>query len=150
MTGTPQSESALVLDRRSNCFSTPVLGVEPSGYANLWSRSDEELERERVRLWYVATTRARDLLILPRHAAELPGNCWARIVDFRLDSLEKVDSEIGEGRRTTAEPRQNAQTHETFTAEAGKIARSRRILQWQRPSRNEADQASTLSPTPLF
>ena len=88
MTGTPQSESALVQDRRSNRFSVPVLGVEPTAYAALRSWSEQELARERVRLWYVATTRARDLLVLPRHSAKLPDNCWARIVDFGLESLD--------------------------------------------------------------
>lgn len=57
MTGTPKSKSALV-DRRSNSFLIPGLGVEPGSYGNLRSWSDQELTRERVRLWYVATTRA--------------------------------------------------------------------------------------------
>ena len=120
MTGTPQSESALVQDRRSNRFSVPVLGVEPTGYADLRSWSERELARERVRLWYVATTRARDLLVLPRHSVRLPDNSWARIVDFGLEYLEALDSEIGEGRRTAAEVQENAQTREIFAAEASR------------------------------
>src|SRR5580704_10478628 len=56
MTGTPQSETALVQDRRTNRFSVPVLGVEPTAYTTLRSWSERELARERVRLWYVATT----------------------------------------------------------------------------------------------
>jgi hypothetical protein len=107
MTGTPQSESALVHDRRSNRFSVPVLGVEPTAYGALRSWSEQELARERVRLWYVATTRARDLLVLPRHSAKLPDNCWARLVDFGLKSLDGLDSEIGEGRRIAVEAKEN-------------------------------------------
>ncbi len=64
--------------------------------------------------------------------------------------MDGVESEIGEGRRTRAEPRQNLQTLENFTAEARQIAKLRRILQWQRPSRDEADRSSALYPTPLF
>ena len=45
MTGVPQSESALTQDRRSNSFSIPMLGVEPTGYADLRSWSDQELAR---------------------------------------------------------------------------------------------------------
>jgi ATP-dependent exoDNAse (exonuclease V) beta subunit len=150
MTGTPQSESALVHDRRSNRFSVPVLGVEPPGYATLRSWSEQELARERVRLWYVATTRARDLLVLPRHSAKLPDNSWANIVDFGLESLDGLDSEIGEGRRTAVEAPENAQTRQTFAAEAAEIARLRRSLVWQRPSRDEADGAPVLPPLPLF
>jgi ATP-dependent exoDNAse (exonuclease V) beta subunit len=59
MTGTPRPESDLVQDRRSNRFSIPVFGFDPTGYADLRSWSELELARERVRLLYVATTRAR-------------------------------------------------------------------------------------------
>ena len=44
---------------------------------------DESLMRERERLWYVACTRARELLIVP----ELPQaeqKSWARIVDLGM------------------------------------------------------------------
>jgi hypothetical protein len=150
MTGTPQSESALVQNRRSYRFSVPVLGVEPTAYAALRSWSEQELARERVRFWYVATTRARDLLVLPRHFAKLPDNCWAKIVDFGVESLKGVDSEIGEGRRTAAEAKENGQTREIFAAEAAGIANLRRNIVWQRPSRDEADGAAALAPLSLF
>jgi ATP-dependent exoDNAse (exonuclease V) beta subunit len=150
MTGTPQPESALVQDRRSNSFSVPVLGVEPGGYAGLRSRSELELARERVRLWYVATTRARDLLILPRHSAKLPDNCWARILDFGLDSLHALDSGIGEGRRSAAEAKENKQRPESFAAEAAAIAKLKRSLVWQRPSRDETDDVLAPQPPVLF
>jgi len=146
MTGTPQSESALVQDRRSNRFSVPVLGVEPTAYAALRSWSERELSRERVRLWYVATTRARDLLVLPRHSAKLPDNSWAKIADFGLESLPGVDSEIGEGRMTAVEAQENAQTRQTFAAEAARIATLKRTVVWQRPSRDEADKLQLCLP----
>ena len=150
MTGTPQSESTLVQDRRSNSFSVPVLSVESSGYANLRSWSERKLARERVRLWYVATTRSRDLLVLPRHSAKLPDSSWARLVDFGLEHLETLDSNIWEGRRAAAKVEENVQTREVFAAEAGVIAKLRRTLVWQRPSRDEADWATPPSPAGLF
>jgi ATP-dependent exoDNAse (exonuclease V) beta subunit len=91
MTGRPHTETAVMQDRRLNVFSTPVLDVEPAGYAALKQASDAENVRERVRLWYVATTRARDLLILPRHTAELSEKSWAKIVDLQLDKLPRLD-----------------------------------------------------------
>jgi hypothetical protein len=48
-----------------------VLGTEPSGHDVIKARNEHEQARERVRLWYVAATRARDLLVLPRHSAKL-------------------------------------------------------------------------------
>ena len=86
MTGRPHAETGVMQDRRLNVFSTRVLDVEPTGYAALKEHNEREDGRERVRLWYVATTRARDLLILPRHGAELFPNSWANIVDLQLDS----------------------------------------------------------------
>src|ERR1700680_1148426 len=86
MTGAPHEEGRVVYDRRRAQFSTRVLGVEPGGYANVKASNDREQERERVRLWYVASTRARDFLILPRHVAALPERSWARLVDLDLAS----------------------------------------------------------------
>ena len=40
-------------------FSIPIFGTEPADYADIKAWNVEELARERVRLWYVATTRAR-------------------------------------------------------------------------------------------
>jgi exodeoxyribonuclease-5 len=87
MTGRPQTETEVMQDRRLNAFSTRVLGVEPAGYTALKQANDAEDGRERVRLWYVATTRARDLLILPRHSVELSDKSWAKIVDLQMDKL---------------------------------------------------------------
>ena len=78
MTGVPKTETGLMHDRRSNEFAIPILGIEPAGYDAIRSWNETELAREHVRLWYVAATRARDLLVLPRHSAKLSDNSWAR------------------------------------------------------------------------
>jgi ATP-dependent exoDNAse (exonuclease V) beta subunit len=67
MIGTPKSESGIMHDRRSDRFSIPVFGVEPADYGDIKAWTAEELERERVRLWHVAATRARS----PHSAATL-------------------------------------------------------------------------------
>jgi ATP-dependent exoDNAse (exonuclease V) beta subunit len=59
MTGRPYTEAEVIQDRQLNAFSTRVLGVEAAGYAALKQANDAEDARERVRLWYVAATRAR-------------------------------------------------------------------------------------------
>ena len=71
MTGDPRVEAGLMYDRRSKRFSIPIFRVEPVDYANVRAWNETELTRERVRLWYVAATRARDLLVLPRHSDEI-------------------------------------------------------------------------------
>lgn len=151
MTGSPNSESALVQDRRRNFFSIPILGTEPSGHAAIKSWNEQELARERVRLWYVAVTRARDLLVLPRHSAQLPNGCWSRIVDMGLDGLESIDrTKLGEGVLSTAAVRENIQTREIFAGEATLLATNRMNIVWHRPSRDELDAGVQFDSVPLF
>ena len=65
MTGIMAPESA-VTDRDNDIFYCPVFGVHPVGYDEARDAEKAELDRERIRLWYVAATRARELLVLPR------------------------------------------------------------------------------------
>ena len=58
MTGVMAPESA-VIERHTETFYCPVLGVVPEGYETARQAEKEELDRERIRLWYVAATRAR-------------------------------------------------------------------------------------------
>lgn len=100
---------------------------------------DESLMRERERLWYVACTRARELLIVP----ELPQaerRSWARVVDMACDVLPTLDlSSVSQRPRlTTADPR-NAQTGEIFAAEHAVIDAAAVPLTWIRPSDHDPD-----------
>jgi ATP-dependent exoDNAse (exonuclease V) beta subunit len=151
MTGVPRSESALVQDRRADVFSMPVLGVAPLGHDATKTRSEQEQARERVRLWYVAATRARDLLVLPRHSAKLPDECWANVVDLKLSNLDSIDpAKLGEGTPTSAKVRENQQTREVFAEQAGRIAKARHTIVWQRPSRGEVEAESPTESVPLL
>jgi exodeoxyribonuclease-5 len=150
MTGAPKSESGLMHDRRSNEFSIPILDIDPAGYAAIKSWNEIELARERVRLWYVATTRARDLLVLPRHSAKLPDKSWARIVDLGLANLAAINpADLGVEMSLPAPPGENTQTDALFADEAKKIADTAITIQWHRPSLHEAD-APPSEPLPVF
>ncbi|MEH6952557.1 UvrD-helicase domain-containing protein [Nitrobacter sp. NHB1] len=141
MTGKPKSESGLVQDRSKNLFSIPILGNCPADYAGIEARAEEEQRRERVRLWYVAATRARDLLILPRHSAALSDKCWAKLVDLGVTDLPPIKlEEIGAAKERTVSPQENGQTREIFAAESAAIFAGRKTVTWRRPSRSELDQ----------
>jgi ATP-dependent exoDNAse (exonuclease V) beta subunit len=141
MTGTPKSESGLVQDRSKNLFSIPIFDNCPADYAGIEARAEEEQRRERVRLWYVAATRARDLLILPRHSAPLSDKCWAKLVDLGLADLPPIKLEdIGAAKERTISLQENGQTREIFAAEAAAIFVGRQTVIWRRPSRSELDQ----------
>jgi exodeoxyribonuclease-5 len=151
MTGTPRGETGIMNDRRSARFSISVLGVEPPAYGALRALDEQEQARERVRLWYVATTRARDLLILPSHAATLPEKSWARTVDLDLPSLPALDlDQMGDVKPRMADATENSQTRTIFTAEAERIAKAERKITWHRPSRGEGEKPEAPLPPPIF
>lgn len=138
MTGTAKAESGLVQDRSKNLFSIPILGVCAADHADIEARADEEQRRERVRLWYVAATRARDLLILPRHSADLSDKCWAKVGVAGLPAIKPND--VGTAKQRNITHRENGQTRETFAAEATAMFDARKTVVWRRPSRSELDQ----------
>jgi ATP-dependent exoDNAse (exonuclease V) beta subunit len=102
----------------------------------------ESLMRERERLWYVACTRARELLIVP----ELPQaeqKSWARILDLGLGALPTLDLSRMTPVPIYADP-PNAQTPERFAAERVTIDAAAVPLTWIRPSDYDPDRISAI------
>ncbi len=137
MTGVMAPESA-VLDRQTETFYCPVLGVPPEGYDAARQAEKEELDRERIRLWYVAATRARELLVLPRLDTAPSKSAWIGLVDLSLAELPGLDvSHLPAGLTAAGTGVNNAQTRATFAAEAEIIAAAQTRLTWLAPSRDE-------------
>ncbi|MCK1341540.1 UvrD-helicase domain-containing protein [Bradyrhizobium sp. 38] len=103
----------------------------------------ESLMRERERLWYVACTRARELLVVPE-LPEAEQKSWARIVDMAHDVLPRLDVSRMTPRpvQIIAEP-PNRQTAELFAAERASIDAAAVPLTWVRPSDHDVDRIST-------
>ena len=137
MTTVMVPESA-VIDRETDILYCPVLGVQPAGYEEAREAEKNELDRERVRLWYVATTRARELLVLPRLDVKPTKAAWSSIVDLALGDLPTLDvshlpADIASPEAGTV----NAQTRAIFAGEADVITTNQRRLTWLAPSRDE-------------
>ena len=146
MTGAPKSEPGLAHDRRSNRFSIPVLGVAPAGHEANAAWNEQELARERVRLWYVAATRARDLLVLPRHSTKLPDSSWARVVDLDLSLLDAIDPDaLGAVRIGSIPGAENMQTQTLFAEEARRIAKAKSTIE-----RGDLEASPPSEPEPVF
>ncbi|MRX36935.1 UvrD-helicase domain-containing protein [Aminobacter sp. MDW-2] len=100
---------------------------------------DESLRRERERLWYVACTRARELLIVP----ELPPaeqNSWARVVDLAHRALPELEvSHLAPAPATIVADSPNAQTAEVFASERAVVDETAVPLTWIRPSDHDRD-----------
>jgi exodeoxyribonuclease-5 len=138
MTMIMAAETAIT-DRNSGRFYCPVFGVKPTGYEAARDAEKAELDRERIRLWYVAATRARELLVLPRLDVAPRSSAWISLLDLSLEALPALDlshlpADVARGDAGV----QNTQTREVFAAEAVSIAARRRSIHWLAPSRDEA------------
>ncbi|MFN3574485.1 MAG: UvrD-helicase domain-containing protein [Phenylobacterium sp.] len=146
MTGIMPAETA-VTDRNSDTFYCPVFGVKPTGYDEARDAEKAELDRERVRLWYVAATRARELLVLPRLDAAPSKSAWISLLDLSLADLPALDlSHLPLEMGATIAGEGNQQTREGFAAEAAAIADRHRRLAWLAPSRDEGLSGPVLTP----
>jgi len=132
------------LHRRSdNTVHFKILDQATGDYEVVKTAERDQLRRERVRLWYVAVTRACDLLLLPRHS-QRKANDWMSIVDLKLDDLPTFDHrgivyapDIPEREET-----RNVQDEATWRNEANAIASARRSIEWRSPSRHEMPEAA--------
>ncbi len=137
MTGIMPPETA-VTDRESDIFYCPVFGVRPVGYDADRDAEKAELDRERIRLWYVAATRARELLVLPRLDAAPSDKAWISLLDLSIADLPAFElSHLPREMGTAPMGQNNPQTREIFAAEAAAIADRHRHLTWLAPSRDE-------------
>jgi exodeoxyribonuclease-5 len=132
------SRDSSVTDRLTGRHYNSVFGVAPAGHAERKALEDAELGRERVRLWYVAATRAQELLILPRPDVEGPSKAWNGIVDLALGTLTSLDlsafsTDVGAPVASVA----NAQTREVFAGEAAALRAMNTRINWVAPSRDE-------------
>ncbi len=126
------------LDRAHGCFYCPAFGATPLGYKEAKATEQLELNRERVRLWYVATTRAQDLLVLPNIITERKQNMWSEVVALDIEALPEIDLEgLSTELPTVAGETVNEQTREVFASEAQVIVDAGQRVVWRSPSRDE-------------
>ena len=105
---------------------------------------DESLMRERERLWYVACTRARELLIVPE-LAQAEQKSWARVVNLGHDLLPDLDvSRMTPVPPPTITDPPNTQTAELFAAERAIIDEAAVPLTWVRPSDHDPDRVEAV------
>ena len=128
-----------VTERVSGRFYCPVFGVKPTGYEAARDTEKAELDREHIRLWYVAATRARELLILPRLDVNAGKSTWISLADLSLPDLpalvlDHLPLKVG----GEAAGEENRQTRQLFASEAATIMERHRSIVWLAPSRDES------------
>ena len=121
-----------ILDRTEDLYYDKVFGLEPNGYDEAKEKEIEELNRERVRLLYVALTRAQELLFMPRFNIEPQG--WLAHVELNLSELKTLKISSGQievGRESTSVT--NQQTKRIFDIEQNKLGNNKLQIKRQRP-----------------
>jgi ATP-dependent exoDNAse (exonuclease V) beta subunit len=116
-------DDSFLYRRTDDTVHFKLLDQAPAEYQLVKDAERDQLRRERVRLWYVAITRACDLLLLPRQS-ERKANDWMSIVNLKLDDLPTFDPRAivyAPELPDVAEP-ENTQDETTWRREAAAIA----------------------------
>ena len=120
--------------------------VVPPGLMVAQEEERVDLTREREQLWYVACTRASDLLVLPEIAGART-NSWARVVDLALASLPEVAPPQSEDTTLRPKPAEcNTQTADAFGAQQMVIDAVSTPVEWLRPSDADGDRLFEADP----
>ena len=135
---TELDETMDFLHRRSdNTVHFKLMGSAGPDYDVVKADEKGQLQRERVRLWYVALTRACDLLLLPRQSERVQ-NDWFSLLNADLTQLPTFDTAaLARPAKAAADEMANGQDQATWEAEAAVIAATRRSIVWQSPSRHD-------------
>ena len=148
MGGQPGGSVSAALDGRGR-LHMKVFGLAGPGTAEVLAAEHAEMERERHRLWYVATTRPRDLLLLPCFSTGVPNKSWQHCVGLDHAGLDAHDPTIlAEAALHRTQDTQNTQDRPRFEAEAALITTQTRSLRRITPHRADAEEATPTDPDP--
>ena len=133
----------IAVDRIHQQLYAKVLHIPTSGHETFVKTEQKQEDRERVRLWYVASTRARDLLLLtlPDSRQNLRQS-WRSVVDLRVDelpemNLESLPSAPSKSEDSRPEPQSQVQSRDQYRRESSILRQSSSQLTWVTPSKDE-------------
>jgi ATP-dependent exoDNAse (exonuclease V) beta subunit len=135
---TELDETMDFLHRRSdNTVHFKLMGSAGPDYDAVKADEKGQLQRERVRLWYVALTRACDLLLLPRQSERVQ-NDWFSLLNADLTQIPTFDAAaLARPATAAAEEMANGEDQATWEAESAVIAATRRSIVWRGPSHHD-------------
>jgi len=116
-----------------------VLGCAGAEFDEVKDQEKEQQRRERVRLWYVALTRACELLIVPRQS-ERSDSDWMSLIALDLSGLPVLAHDFvrtGLAARRDADEVKNVQDAPVWAQETARIAALRKNIVWKSPSKHE-------------
>ena len=134
----PRRVTGFLYGRRDDSIHFSNSRFSSHDYQGVREEEEEELHAERVRLWYVALTRARDLLLLPRQSERIEDD-WLSLIDIDIEPLPSLFASGAFGGAPGPGPgaSPNAQDIATWEQEAAFIHANRRRISWHQPTRHE-------------
>ncbi len=141
--GPPRSRDPFVHRTQDDTLHWMIGDVAAPGLAEAVAAETASQARERARLWYVACTRAQDLLIVPNVEAA-SANAYSKAVNLNFARLPELnlDGLTGAPPDRPRDP-PNIQDAATFAAEADRIAKASKPIAWLRPSEHDPDKLSS-------
>ncbi|UPK01438.1 UvrD-helicase domain-containing protein [Bradyrhizobium sp. 170] len=122
-----------------NTLHWMVGGVAPPDLAAARAEESREDANQRERIWYVACTRARDLLILP-YIPQAAKDSWFSSIVLRQGELPELDvSGFHASGVRQAAANENTQSADTFATEQERMNESALPVVWRRPSDHDRD-----------
>ena len=146
--GTQARPTERFVHRQSdNTLHWVIGGISSSALTLAREEQAKRQAQENQRMWYVACTRARDLLIVPYLSSAGPA-AWSKLVNLRFDLLADLSFEgLAKTETVDAESAATAQDADTFARQATMIREATPALRWVNPSVHDADRADILTPT---
>lgn len=118
--------------------------VAPGSLAQARTVEERQQANERQRMWYVACTRAKDLLVVP-HLPTAKDNSWFRAVQLDRVECSALDIAALPPRQPTTEAATvSQQTNEVFALEEQAVSASAPALKWRRPSLHDAEETDPI------
>jgi CRISPR-associated exonuclease Cas4 len=133
------NRSPFVHRMEDNTLHWMVGEVKPPELTLALEAENQMLAGERQRLWYVACTRAKDLLVIP--AVPSTGHhTWAQVIEQSYHGLpELAIPGMRPVPRRAPDELQNLQTRDRFDQELAAIRARMHVVKWVRPSEQDPD-----------
>ncbi|RUW26823.1 UvrD-helicase domain-containing protein, partial [Mesorhizobium sp. M4B.F.Ca.ET.013.02.1.1] len=125
-----------------NTLHWVIGGVSSSALARAREEKAQRQALENQRMWYVACTRARDLLVVPYLPSAKTG-AWSKLLNLRFDLLKELDfHQLTRKTVVSSETVVLPQDADTFANQAAIVRLASPTLRWVNPSSHDQDRAA--------
>lgn len=143
-----RSPGRFVHRRDDNTLHWLIGGVTAPGLRLARQEEERQDYLEKERMWYVASTRARDLLIVPEFIAGDPKS-WSKVIDRTPHPLPEVEfSSLIAEIKPSMGSFENAQTAAVFAEQQRLVQASSPVIKWSQPSVHDSDRTVAVLDTP--